>query len=120
MGIQAATAGGAAPAVTATAGGAGPAVTAGAGAGARVGTAVDLEMNHLAPAGEGTGKQRQHDRAVRVTHLALPGFTMTKRTTNSTRRLFSRPAAVALVSRGLDELRPLEPKRSLATPWATR
>ena len=86
----------------------------------RDGAGVEREVNHLPSAGGQAGQQEEHDPTVQVTHLALPGFTMAKRTTNSTRRLFSRPAAVALVSRGFDELKPFDPSRSLAMPWATR
>ncbi len=112
---------GASTATTVTAGaGVTGAATTSAGVGVRLGTGVGGEVDDLPPTGGRAGKQEQHDRAFRLSHLALPGFTMTKRTTNSTRRLFSRPAAVALVSRGLDELKPLDPRRSLATPWATR
>src|SRR5205814_7905535 len=84
-----------------------------AASGAPVG---ERELHQLLPAtGERREQQDQHT-LVQGSHWRLPSFRTMKWTTNSTRRLASRPTAVALDSMGRDELKPLETSLSRATP----
>src|SRR5207302_5176043 len=74
------------------------------------------ELHQLLPAPGERRDDQDQETLVEGPHRTPPSFKMMKWTTNSTRRLASRPDSVALDSRGCDELKPLETSLSRATP----
>src|SRR5205823_5316907 len=78
--------------------------------------AAVAELHQLLPAARERGEEQDQETLVQGSHWRPPSFKMMKWTTNSTRRLASRPDCVALDSVGRDELKPLETSLSRDTP----
>src|SRR3954463_7103644 len=76
------------------------------------------ELHQLLSASAKREEEQRHDDIVsQGAHRRPPSFKMMKWTTNSTRRLASRPDSVELDSIGREELNPFETSLSRATPW---
>src|SRR5207248_2625662 len=76
------------------------------------------KLHQLLPAAGERGEEHSYqETVVQGSHWRPPSFKMMKWTTNSTRRLATRPDSLELDWSGRDELNPLETSLSRATPW---